>query len=244
MSAPSADVAHTPMPQTHPTASGTGLTPVPVALLLPPPARNDDTTTTPGGMPDWCGITARDIARLIATYSEPDDIVLNLDAHPTINGAAAHLHRHPVTPLTDRDPHRVPCKGVAPEAMPRHDAGLLVVSLPCAGIKGLDVHDLARAVRTWRPALRPGGYLLVALRAPTPELGATSPRATVIAAARAAGLIYHQHILAVLAPLPEVEPRAMPDTAASTTPALRDGRHAPAFHDVLVFATTAGGTDA
>lgn len=232
------------MPQTRPTASGTGLTPVPVALLLPPPARNDGTATTPSGLPAWCGITARDIARLIATYSQPDDVVLNLDAHPTISGAAAHLHRHPVTPLTDRDPHRVPCSGVATEATPRHDAGLLLVSLPRAGINSHDVHDLTRAVWTWRPALHPGGYLLIALRARTAELGVASPRATLIAAARAAGLIYHQHILAVLSPLPEIEARAMPDTAADTTPALLDGRHAPAFHDVLVFATTAGGTDA
>ncbi|HEX8631748.1 MAG TPA: hypothetical protein VF755_26615 [Catenuloplanes sp.] len=232
------------MPQTHPTTTGAGLTPVPVALLLPPPARNDDTATTPGGLPDWCGITARDIARLIATYSQPDDIVVNLDAHPTISGAAAHLHRHPVTPLTDRDRPGVPCSGVEDEAMPRHGAGLLVVSLPRAGINSHDVHDLTRAVRTWRPALRRGGYLLIALGARNPQLGAASSRATVIAAARAAGLMYHQHILAVLAPLPEFEARAMPDTAAGTTPALLDGRHAVAFHDVLVFATTAGGTDA
>src|SRR5688572_1139896 len=84
------------MPQPHRNTTGTGLTPVPVALLLPPPTNRLDATGL-AGLADWCGVTARDVARLIATYSHRDDVVLDLDAHPTVRRAAAHLHRHPAT---------------------------------------------------------------------------------------------------------------------------------------------------
>src|SRR5437667_439058 len=59
-------------------------------------------------------------------------------------------------------------------------------------------------------------------------------------AARAPGLRYHQHLIALREPLPEHEPRAEPDTAATTTPQLIDGRHAPTHTNLLVFAAPGG----
>ena len=85
----------------------------------------------------------------------------------------------------------------------------------------------------------PGGYLLVALTEPSPRQG--SHRATVVTAARAAGLSWRQEFLVALAPLPEYEPRAMPDTAATTPPSLVDGRHAVTHVTLFAFRRPSGG---
>lgn len=92
--------------------------------------------------------------------------------------------------------------------------------------------------------LRPGGFLLTALTATSPGAGQVSHRSTVITAARAAGLIWQQEYLVLLEPLPEDEPRATPDTAADTRPALLDGRHRLVHRKALAFRAAPGGSDA
>jgi hypothetical protein len=114
---------------------------------------------------------------------------------------------------------------------------MIVARLPRPGAYTLDLHGLTASMRIWRAALRPGGYLLAAL---TVADWGGNHASTVITAARAAGLLYHQHLLAVREPLPEHEPRAEPDTAATTPPRLVDGRHLPTHTNLLVFAAPGG----
>jgi hypothetical protein len=120
----------------------------------------------------------------------------------------------------------------------------MLTRLPRADVDGLDLHEMTRAMHTWRTLLRPGGYLLVALTTPTPPDGRGSPRATAITAARTAGLSWQQEFLVVTAPLAEYEPRAMPDSAALTPAALVDGRHQPAHVKLLAFHHRTGGDNA
>jgi hypothetical protein len=101
------------------------------------------------------------------------------------------------------------------------------------------------AMLAWRTALRSGDYLLTAL-APDhamehgPERCRDSFRATVITAARTAGLTWQQELLVVTAPLPAQEPRATPDTAMSAPTVLVDGRHLPVHVKVLAFRNETG----
>jgi hypothetical protein len=81
------------MPKTHPTASATGLPPVPVAVLLPSPAGRQPADSAGSDLPHWHGVTPRDAAGLIARLSKPGDLVIELDGHPTITRAASHLGR-------------------------------------------------------------------------------------------------------------------------------------------------------
>jgi hypothetical protein len=119
--------------------------------------------------------------------------------------------------------------------------------LPRSGSERCDLAGISTAMRTWRTALRPGGYLLTALTPPRPDLHPqdhpASYRATVIAAACTAGLTWQQEFLVLTAPLPDDEPRAMPDTAAATTAALIDGRHRPVHVKVLAFRHETGDSD-
>jgi hypothetical protein len=224
------------MPHTHPTASATGLPPVPVAVLLPPSiaGRNDD-------LSDWHGVGPRDAAALIARYTRPSDLVIELDAHQTITQAARHLGRRPTSAVTvgdvaARPPHR-------PLA-----AGVILAALPRSGLNPCDLAAASGAMQTWRTWLRPGGYLLIALKPPGEDAcrqqRPVSHRATVIAAARTAGFTWQQEFLVLTAPPPEHEPRAEPDTSPAIPSALVNGRHRSAHVKVLAFRHQAGGTDA
>jgi hypothetical protein len=216
-------------------------------MLLPSPRRRPP--ATPGEPADWCGLDRRAVSLLIANYTRPGDVVVDLNAHPMLAQAIGFLGRHPATLLTDRDRCQARSAPTNRSDVRQPGAGLILAKLPRAGASNLDLHSATRAIQSWRPLLRPGGFLLTALTAhtartaPGPHGGAISCRSTVIAAARAAGLIYHQHILVVRTRLPEYEPRAMPDTAAIPAPALLNGRHVAAHIDLLAFAATAGDAD-
>jgi hypothetical protein len=174
---------------------------------------------------------------MIATYTRVRDVVIDLDRNATVNDAARRLQRRPANLLTDR--HRA-CGPQPGPQLPLHGddgAGLIVARLPRPGAYTLDLHGLTASMQTWRAALRPGGHLLAAL---TVSDWGGNHASTVITAARAAGLLYHQHLLALRGPLPEGEPRAEPDTAASTAPQLIDGRHVPTHTHLLMFATPGG----
>jgi hypothetical protein len=87
--------------------------------------------------------------------------------------------------------------------------------------------------------------LVTALTATDPHHGSVSHRCTVITAARTAGLTWQQEFLVLRVPLPEYEPRAMPDTAATVSPALLDGgRHETVHRKLLAFRNGSGGDDA
>ena len=224
------------MPQTHSTTTSTSLPPVPVAVLLPPPRRTRRATTDAGEPANWHGLDARTAGLIVTTYTRPRDVVIDLDAHPVMARAVRALHRHPATLTTHRHRPRPPASGRR-IVVRRSGAGLIIASLPRAGADSGDLHAMTAAMHTWRSMLRPGGFLLAAI-------GSIGHHTTVITAARVAGLLYHQHLLAVRVPLPEYEPRAMADTAATTRPRLVEGQHARVHTDLLAFAAMAGDVDA
>jgi hypothetical protein len=98
-------------------------------------------------------------------------------------------------------------------------------------------------MRHWQELLRPGGFLLTVLTARGAKPGTSNHRTTVITAACAAGLLYHQHIPVALAPPPEDEPRVRPDGDLAIPAKLINGRHVSAHVDVLAFAGTATGEE-
>ena len=213
------------MPHPNRDSTGTGLTPVPVAVLLPPPQR----LLSPDGSPgDWYGLDLRTTGVLVAAYTRPRDVVIDLDAHPVLAAAVRGLRRHPATLHTHRH-HRRRTRSTCRTrtVVRRPGAGLIIASLPRSGIDA-DLHALNRAMHAWRSLLRPSGFLITAIN----HVGW---HATVIPAARAAGLLYHQHLLAVDTPLPEDEPRAAPDTAATAPSVLVNGRHTRVHTDLLAF---------
>jgi hypothetical protein len=226
----------TPMPQTHPT--DTRPPRAPVGLFLRPPHTLRPTDAAGRTLPDWYGVHPDHLALLIARYTRDGDIVLDTDAHPTVAAAAKHLHRRPGVVVTEGEqpPVRLePLDGESP-ANVQHHAGLVLATLPRLSIDHRDVHALSRALGAWQALLRPGGFLVILLTA-GPGTGALGHRSTVIAAALSAGLLYHQHIPALLVPLAETEPRTDPRPA--TRPPLNAGRHVRTHRDLVVFTSIA-----
>jgi hypothetical protein len=222
---------HTPRRSTSPA----GLAPVPVALLLPPPA-NQARLHDPGALGR---ISAHTACQLIAHYTEGGDLVIDMDANPAVTTAAAWLERRSRV-VTDRQ-LAVLDNGQAARAPVSGAVVLGFATLPRPGATGLAaITDWMRRVRVG--LLAPVGFLLVVVsagRTGRPVEDVT----TVIAAARAARLSWHQHILDVHTRLPEHEPRAEPDSAALITPRLVSGRHLPVHNDLYAFTPT-GGRDA
>ncbi|MFG1885607.1 hypothetical protein [Micromonospora sp. NPDC049102] len=236
------------MPKPSSTAPGDRPQPAPVGLLLP---RTHVPRTPRPAVPDWHGLPPNHLPYLIRRYTQAGDVVLDLDAHPAATAATAYLNRIPARLFTGRHGLQVRLMPPAPERRIRHAlrrpgprVELILATLPKSA-QGLTRDGIATAMSTWRPLLRPGGFLLVGLTASPPQPDEVSHRATVIAAARAAGLFYHQHIPAVLVPLPEHEPRTAPEhpDEADDGRRLLAGRHLPTFRDLLVFATTATGEE-
>jgi hypothetical protein len=233
------------MPQTRPTLTGSGLAPVPVGIFLPTPPRTRPAGTRASARHgDWYGVTPHDTAHLVAALTKRGDLVIDLDEHPTITHAARFLGRQPAHLTTDGQHHRVRPAPPARRLYGHPAVGLLLARLPRAGADSGDLHAMTGAMHTWRGLLRPGGYLLTALAAPHRDGGLVGHRATLITAARAAGLSWCHELLVALVALPEHEPRAMPDTAAGTRAALADGRHDVVHVKLLVFRLPVGGGNA
>ncbi|MDI6101202.1 hypothetical protein QLQ12_21545 [Actinoplanes sp. NEAU-A12] len=222
------------MPQTHPT--DTRPTRAPVGLLLHPAHTHRPTDPAGRVLPDWYGIHPDHVAHLIARYTRDGDTVLDTDAHPSVAAAAEYLHRHPGLTVIHRERlyGRPEPLDEHPAAAARPGAGLVLATLPRLDVDSRDPHAVSQALGAWQALLRPGGFLAVLLTA-GPGTAAIGHRSTVIAAARTAGLLYHQHIPALLVPLPETDPRTEARPAAR--PPLIAGRHRRAHRDLLVFAT-------
>lgn len=226
------------MPQTHPHSPEPSSERPRVGLFLIPPHHRAAPLDDPAA---WYGIDPQRLAWLIRHYTRDGDVVLDLDNHPSVASAARYLNRRPATIATDGDQTRLRFTDDRP-ARVRHLAedgvALLLAGLPRPGADHIGPHATAEAMHQWHRLLRPGGFMLTALPAGGPQPGRISMRSTVITAARTAGLRYHQHLPVLLVPLPAVEPRTDAAHAASTRPALLDGRHLPIHLDVLAFTTT------
>lgn len=228
------------MPQTHPHTPGPNPERPRVGLFLVPPHRRHVPLADKAS---WYGVDPQRLAWLIRHYTLAGDVVLDLDAHPTVARAARHLHRHPAVLVIDGDTTRVRLTGIRarPASIRRlchSGVSLLLAGLPRPGGDRFELHAMTEAMRQWHRLLRPGGFVLIALPAAGPEPGQVSRRSLVITAARAAGLRYHQHLPVLLVPLPAAEPRTETSRAADIRPALLGGRHLPIHLDVLAFAAT------
>lgn len=223
----------TPMPQTHP--RDTRPDRAPVALFLQPTHTHRPTGLARRALPDWYGVHPHHVAHLIARYTRDADTVLDTDAHPSVATAAEHLHRRPGVAITAGEHPQGSLEPIDRHtAAARRGAGLVLATLPRLDIDTRDVHALSRALGTWRAQLRPGGFLIILLTA-GPGTAALGHRSTVIAAARTAGLLYHQHVPALLIPLPKTEPRT--ESTVALHPPLHGGRHVRAHRDLLAFAS-------
>jgi hypothetical protein len=242
------------MPKPSSTAPGDRPQPVPVGLFLAPAIQPETPRHGRAAVaaPDWNGLPSATLAYLIRRYTRFGDVVVDLDGHPGVIEAARYLRRAPARIVAGRHGPRVrlvpPPNGRWPRRVVRRPgpgANLVLVTLPRAGAHSLDLHGMTWAMSSWRPLLRPGGFLVAALTAHGPQLGTVSHRSTVIAAARAAGLLYHQHLPFVRVGLPEHEPRTEPERPDEADDGRRlfDGRHVPTFRDLLVFASTATGQE-
>jgi hypothetical protein len=174
------------------------------------------------------------VALLVATYTRSGDLIANPATDPTITKVADWLGRRTTRHLTKRHHHPDtdgPQRGT--------DQAALVLDLtPGPGRGGLEPNHLADWIRLRRDALRPRGFLLVAVEAPATR-GAFTDRATpLITAARTAGLIYHQHLVVVHAPLHEPDPKPR---QAAPPGRLVGGRHGRVHSDLYAF--TSGDVD-
>jgi hypothetical protein len=228
------------MPQTDLHTADPGPERPRIGLFLVPTHRRRAPLADAGA---WYGLDPHRLAWLIRHYTRAGDVVLDLDNHPTVARAARYLHRHPAILVADGDTNHVRLTGVRARParirqLTETGVTLLLAGLPRPGGDRLGLHALTEAMHQWRRLLRPGGFVLTILPPGPPGAGRTSRRSTVITAARAAGLRYHQHLPALLVPLPATEPRTDLATAADTRPALLDGRHALIHLDVLAFRST------
>lgn len=242
VSVASTDVAHTSMPPTSSTTSRTRRPRVPVGLFLAAGCQPGTDRPSPGRLPAWHGATPTAVAEIIRTYTADGDLVVDLDAHPTISAAARFLHRVPATLTTTRLVGRIRLLPAPPdEPNPQQDdapapeggTALVLVTLPRPDAEGADPDGLSRCMQHWRTLLRPGGFLIAVPIAADPSVGRISHRAAIIAAARSAGLRWQQQLL-IVAGLPEDEPQTEATPAAGR---LVDGRHVPAHRIPLVFTT-------
>jgi hypothetical protein len=197
----------------------TGLIPVPAAILLPAPISGGRPARLRAGR-----LSVEATCRLVAAYTRAGEVVTDLDNDPHTTTAVAWLDRQPTT--VDADHATRPRSGAV--------AKLVIAGLPRAGVHGLaGTTGWMRHVR--EHLLAPGGYLL-AIVTPTIRAGRYLDHATtVIAAAKAAGLIWQQHLLHIRTALPEP---ADTDTSGSV---LGAGRHQRVHDDLFTFAS--GGAD-
>jgi len=233
------------MPQTHQHTPEPSPERPRVGLFLVPPHRQRVPLADEAA---WYGLDPQRLAWLIRHYTHAGDVVLDLDAHPTVARAARHLRRHPAILVTDSDTTRVRLTGTRVRSarlrrLPHSGVSLLLAGMPDPGGDRLGLHAMTESMRRWHRLLRPGGFLLTVVSAAGPLPGRISSRSLVITAARAAGLRYHQHLPVLLVPLPTAEPRTDATRAAGTPPALLDGRHLPIHLDILAFAATTTTTD-
>jgi hypothetical protein len=216
------------MPHPHPTTAGrAGL--VPVAVLLPPPQAG--TAASSSAVPARRGrLSAHAATQVVAAYTRAGELVVDLDADPTL-AAAAHWLDRGHRAITGHGWATGPRGG---RLAPRR-AQLLVAALPRPGATRLAA--IAAWLRHARARLvTPGGYLLVTIAANTrPGRGYADHATTVVAAARSAGWAWQQQLIDITEPLPEHDPA----TAADAGRRLPQGRHRVVHQELLVF-TTAG----
>ena len=193
-----------------------------------------------------CGgpVTTAAARRVIDAFSLPGDLVATVGGSQAVAGAAAAAGRRVLVLTASPGPARQRPGG--PAALPpAADPAAGTAGLAIAGWRGPGCCGPGPASADGQPGpglafaacervLRPGGVLAVLTSPATPGGTLAGTAGSVVAAARAAGLVYAQHIVLV---------RAAIDgdrlTPADAGPAVAGGR--PAHDDLLLFTKPGGG---
>ena len=192
-----------------------------------------------------CGgpVTAAAARRVIGAFSVPGNLVAAVGGSPTVAGAAAAAGRRVLALTAGPAPARQ-CPGVPAALPPPGDPAAGTAGLAVAGCHGPGCcgqqpggaegeQDPGPAFAACERVLRPGGVLAVITGPAAPGGSLTG---SIVAAARAAGLVYAQHIVLVRA---EIDGDNLAPADLDPGPAVPGGR--PAHDDLLVFTKPGGG---
>jgi hypothetical protein len=196
----------------------------------------------PGGARDGrpCGgpVTTAAARRVIDAFSLPGDLIAAPAGSPAVTEAAAAAGRRVLVLTPDCDPGR-PRPGVPAALPPPGDPDAGTAALAVAGYCGPEPGhpggelDPGPVFAACERALRPGGVLAV-ITAPGGTTAGTA--GSVVAAARAAGLVYTQHIVLVRA---DIDGDRLVPAAHGPGPASPGG--SPVHDDLVVFTKVGGG---
>ena len=222
---------------------------VPLSIWPGLPARE-----APDGLPCGGPVTVAAARRVIDTFSVPGDLIAAVGGgcSPAVAEAAAAAGRRVLALVPDGAsgyplpvPYPVarlrpggPALVLAPGNPVTGQAALAVAgccSPGCRAASGQDDRDAGLLYAACERVLRPGGVLAV-IAGPAAPGGTTADTAgSVVAAARAAGLIYAQHIVLVRA---GIDGDRLAPAAPSPEPAGPGG--SPVHDDLLVFTKPGG----
>ena len=224
------------------TAGGTGPG-VPLSIWPGLPAPGDARDGLPCGGP----VTVAAARRVIDAFSLPGDLVAAAGGSPAVIKAAAAAGR-PVLALIPGPAPGWQRPGVPAALPPPGDPAAGTAGLAVAGCCGPGCcgrqpgggagagQDPGLVFAACERVLRPGGVLAV-ITGPAVPGGATADTAgSVVAAARAAGLVYAQHIVLVRA---AIDGDRLAPAAPDPGPAAPGG--SPVHDDLLVFTKPGGG---
>jgi hypothetical protein len=195
-----------------------------------------------------CGgpVTAAAARRVIDAFSLPGDLVAVVGGPAAVAGAAAAAGRRVLTltagPAPARQRPGLPAALPPPGDPAAGTAGLAIAGWRGPGCCGSPPGSTGGeagpgpAFAACERVLRPGGVLAV-ITGPAASAGTTSRTAgSLVAAARAAGLVYAQHIVLVRA---AIDGDHLVPAAPGPGPAAPGG--SPAHDDLLVFTKPGGG---
>ncbi|MBN1174670.1 MAG: hypothetical protein JXA67_21080, partial [Micromonosporaceae bacterium] len=128
------------MPQTRTTDPGTRRERVPAGIFLPDPQRLQTSRHRGHRLAAWHDLQPWDLAHLIVTYTRAADIVVNADAHRTVDLATRYLRRHPATATFRSVRARINAEPAVRRTFRRNrGAGLVLATLPDPKTSG--THD-------------------------------------------------------------------------------------------------------
>jgi len=183
-----------------------------------------------------CGgpVTAAAALRVITAFSVPGDMVAAAGCQPAVTVAAAAAGRAVLALAPDAcggDPPGGPCLAPAAGSPAAGRAALAVAGCPGCLSRQQSGRDAGLLYAACERALRPGGVLAV-IAGPAAEGGTAGG---IVAAARAAGLVYAQHIVLVRAAIDgdRLDPAAPDPGPGPDLPG-------PVHDDLLVFTKPGG----
>ncbi len=194
-----------------------------------------------------CGgpVTVAAARRVIDAFSLPGDLVAAAGGLPAVTEAAAAAGRRVLGlapgPAPERQRPGVPAALPPPGDPAAGTAGLAVAGCcgpGCCGQQpgGGDGQDPGPVLAACERVLRPGGILAVITGPAAPDVTLAGTAGSLVAAARAAGLVYAQHIVLVRA---EIDGDRFAPAAPGPGPAAPGG--SPVHDDLLVFTKPGGG---